>query len=168
MDIPSSETPAHRIDPEPVPPLPVVEERLDVGRRTVVTGTVRIERRVERREVLVDEPLRRESVGIERVPLGRVLADDEHPAPRHDGDTLVVPVVEEELVVVRRRVLREELRVRRTIETHRAPQRVEVFAERVTVRRFDAAGRPVPDDADTGEAAPRDDTSTTQPEPRGD
>ena len=45
-----------------------------------------------------------------RVPINRVLPDDAAtPEPRQEGDTLVIPVVEEELLVFKRRVLKEEV-----------------------------------------------------------
>jgi uncharacterized protein (TIGR02271 family) len=138
--------PPPRSTPDASATVPVVEERLEVGRRAVVTGGVRLVRSVETREVVVDEPLRRETLDVERVPVGRTLADDEHPTPRDDGDVLVVPVVEEVLVVERRRVLKEELRIRRVRATVRAPQRIEVSADRVMVQRLDADGHPAGDD----------------------
>lgn len=57
----------------------------------------------------------REEVEVEHVPVGRVVSERE--APRHEGDDLIVPIYEEQLVVTKRLVLREELRIRRTRQT---------------------------------------------------
>jgi uncharacterized protein (TIGR02271 family) len=119
------------------PPLvvPVMVEELDVQKRTVETGRVRIHKTVQAREVLVDEPLLREEVVIERVPVNRVV---EGPIPvRYEGDTMIVSVLEEVLVVETRLRLTEELRItRRRTETHR-PVTATVRREDVTVERVD-------------------------------
>jgi uncharacterized protein (TIGR02271 family) len=52
-----------------------------------------------------------EEVQIERVPVGRMLAEGESAAPRQEGPTLIIPMIEEEIVVLKRRVIREELRI---------------------------------------------------------
>ncbi len=120
---------------EPPLVLPVMEETLAVDTRPVETGRVRIHKTVQAREVLVDEPLLREEVTIERVPVNRVV---EGPIPvRSEGDTLIVSVLEEVLVVETRLLLTAELRItRRQTETHR-PVPVTVRREDVTVERVD-------------------------------
>ncbi len=113
--------------------LPVIVEELEVGRRAVTTGVVRVQKRVHEREELVDETVTREDVYVERVPVGRMV--DAAPAMRNEGDTLVIPVLEEVLVVERRLRLKEEVRVtwRRVVEP--APQRVVLRDEEVIVER---------------------------------
>jgi uncharacterized protein (TIGR02271 family) len=119
------------------PPLvvPVMVEELDVQKRTVETGRVRIHKTVQAREVLVDEPLLREEVVIEHVPINRVV---EGPIPvRSEGDTMIVSVLEEVLVVETRLLLTEELRItRRRTETHQ-PMPVTRRREDVTIERVD-------------------------------
>jgi uncharacterized protein (TIGR02271 family) len=56
-----------------------------------------------------------EEVEVEHVPIGRVVSERE--GPRHEDDDLIVPVYEEQLVVSKRLVLREELRIRRIHHT---------------------------------------------------
>jgi uncharacterized protein (TIGR02271 family) len=120
---------------EPPLVLPVLAEVLDVRTRTVETGRVRIHKTVHAREVLVDEPLLREEVAIERVPVNRVV---EGPIPvRYEGDTMIVSVLEEVLVVKTRLLLTEELRItRRRTETHQ-PVPVTLRHEDVTIERVD-------------------------------
>jgi uncharacterized protein (TIGR02271 family) len=120
---------------EPPLVLPVIEETLVVETRPVETGRVRIRKVVHEREELVDEPLLREEVAIERVPINRVV---EGPIPvRSEGDTMIVSVLEEVLVVETRLLLKEELRItRRRTETHR-PVPVTVRRADVTVERVD-------------------------------
>lgn len=100
--------------------LPLFEEVLSVGKRQVETGVVRIRTEVVEREEAVEQELAKENVEVVRVPVG--LPVETAPAPRQDGDVLIVPVVEEELVVTKRLVLREELHIRR--QTSRRTERV--------------------------------------------
>ena len=104
--------------------IPLAEERLRVDKREVERGRVVVRKRVETREELAEAVLHREELGVERVPLG--VPVDAPPPVREDGDVLVVPVLEEQLVVRTRLVLKEELRVtrRRRAETFREPVRL--------------------------------------------
>lgn len=123
--------------------IPVVAEGLEVGRRVTETGVVRLRKLVHEREELVDQPVTRETVRVERVPVGRVVAGPV--AIREEGDTIVVPVLEEVLVVERRLVLTEEVRIVRQRVTERAePQRVTLRREEIVVERdtTPGAGRP--------------------------
>ena len=118
---------------EPPLVLPVMAEALDVRTRRVETGRVRIHKTVQAREVLVDEPLLREEVIIERVPVNRVV---EGPIPvRYEGDTIIISLLEEVLVVETRLLLKEEVHMttRRTA-TH-TPERVTRRHEDVSIER---------------------------------
>ncbi|AEG93163.1 DUF2382 domain-containing protein [Ramlibacter tataouinensis] len=119
--------------------IPVVEEVLQVGRREVETGeAVRVRKQVEEAEVELDEILVREVVETERVPVGRVI--DGPMAPRHEGEVLVVPVVEERLVLHKQLVLVEELRITRRREERPAGLApVRLRREQVVVERRDPA-----------------------------
>src|SRR4029450_2042795 len=63
--------------------VPVLVEELEVQKRVVETGKVRITKMVHERETLVDEPLLRDNVAISRLPMQRVV---EGPIPRGEGD----------------------------------------------------------------------------------
>ena len=126
---------AGAVPPEPPLVLPVLAETLDVQTRRVETGRVRLHKTVHTREVLVDEPLVREEVVIERVPVNRVV---EGPIPvRYEGDTMVVSVLEEVLVVETRLLLKEEVRITTRRTERHAPERVTLRHEDVTVERAD-------------------------------
>ena len=118
---------------EPAIVVPVVEEELRVGKRVVETGRVRVSKHVREREELVDETLVREEYEVERVPVGVFV--DEPVGPRHEGETLVVPVLEEVLVVEKRLRVREELRITRRQTEARERQRVTLLGEEVSVER---------------------------------
>ena len=89
--------------------LPLAEERAVVGKVERETGAVKVSTRVETRDAVVREALRRENVVIERVAIGREVSDI--PKIRQEGEVVIYPVVEEILVVEKRLVLKEELRI---------------------------------------------------------
>jgi uncharacterized protein (TIGR02271 family) len=116
--------------------VPVIEEELATGTRQVTTGAVRVEKRVEKRVRRVSAPALREEVEVRRVPVNRVV--DEAPKSRRRGDTVIVPVVEEELVITKRLVLKEEIHLIKRRTTERVVKEVEVGRERAAVKRLKA------------------------------
>lgn len=90
--------------------LPLHEERLLVSKRVHKT-LVRAARTTTQRTVAVDEDLAIELVVVTRVPIGRVV--EAVPPIREENGVTIVPVVEEELVLVRRLILKEEVRFER-------------------------------------------------------
>src|SRR5512134_2336069 len=73
----------------------VVEETAAVDKVQKVTGIVRAKTEVREDTVTVDEPMLAEQVTIERVPMDRWI---DHPVSvRQEGDTTIIPVVEEVL-----------------------------------------------------------------------
>jgi stress response protein YsnF len=129
--------------------IPVTEEVPVISKRRVETGRVRVERKVSEREVVVDEALLRHEVRIERVSIGRdVPAGEQLPQMRYEGDTLIVPVLEEVPVMVKKVVLTEEVRITRVRQEFRDPQTVNIKVEEVSVRRLDDAPADTPTDDD--------------------
>ena len=131
-----SEHRGHQDEPMVVP---VLVEELDVQKRPVETGKVRITKVVHERETTVDEPLWHDDVAITRVPIQRVV---EGPVPvREENGTTIISVVEEVLVVEKRWMLREEIHIRQQrIETHQ-PQRITLRSEEVQVERVPQADK---------------------------
>lgn len=111
--------------------VPVARERVSVTRRRRPVGKVRVTKHVEEDEVQIDEELSLERVEVERVPVERVV--DTPPPTRREGDTIVVSVVEERLV--KQLVVVEEVRISRTLDTHRRSEPVTLRRERVDVDR---------------------------------
>lgn len=115
--------------------VPVVAERLEVQKRVVEREGVRIRKIVREHEEVVDEPLMHEEVQVKRVPINRVV---DGPVPvRHVGNTMIVSLLEEVLVVEKRLMLKEELHItKEEVETYK-PQRVTLRSEEATVERVD-------------------------------
>lgn len=94
----------------------VVEENLQVGVRKEATGKVRAVKTVNEENVIVSGAVTHEELDVERISLNQVL-DTAPPPVRYEGDTTIIPVVREEVVVQTRLVLVEEVRItRRQVE----------------------------------------------------
>ena len=125
--------PEHRAHQDTPMVVPVLVEELEVQKRLVETGKVRMTKVVHERETLVDEPLFQDTVAITRVPMQRVV---DGPVPvREENGTTIISLVEEVLVVEKRWMLREEIHIRtQRLETHQ-PQRITLRSEDVHVER---------------------------------
>jgi uncharacterized protein (TIGR02271 family) len=108
--------------------LPVVEEKLAVGKREVETGGVRVHRRVTERPVQEQVNLREEHVHVERRPVDRPASSDM--AGAFQEGTMEVRAKSEEPVVEKRARVTEEVVVNKDVE-----QRTETVQG--TVRRSD-------------------------------
>lgn len=129
--------------------VPVVEERLRVEKRLEETGVgVRIRKIVREHEEAFDQPLLREHVDVERVAVNQML--DEPVQARQEGDTWIIPLMEEVLEVKKRFLFKEEVRITRRSETVNSPQTVTLRSEDVVIERFDREGTVRQTNADRG------------------
>lgn len=119
--------------------IPILEEQLRVRTRNVETGRVVVRKRVETVPTEVPVDLTYEDVEVERVTLNRVV--DEAPQLRQEGDTVIVPVIEEVLVVEKRLRLVEELRITKRRVTEETTVREDLRREVVDVVEEDATGQ---------------------------
>ena len=116
--------------------VPLHAEQFTVERLPVVTGRARVSIVTRQHEDWVEALLVRERVEIERRPIGRAV--EQAPAIREEGEVLIIPVMEEALVVERRLVLKEEIRIRRIRETERHQERVNLRKQEAIIARFPA------------------------------
>jgi len=119
--------------------VPVLEENLKLGIRKEEIGKVRAVKKVHEEDLIVSGPVVNDDVQVERVPLNRYV--EKAPRIRHEGDTMIIPVVREEVVVSTRLVLVEEVRITRrqvkeTIEKPITIRKEEVIIERSPERSF--------------------------------
>jgi uncharacterized protein (TIGR02271 family) len=120
--------------------IPVIEEVLDVQKRRVETGGVRINKKVSEREERIDEPVWQEEVDVRRVAINRVV-DGPAPESRTEGDVMIVPVLEEVVVVKKQLVLKEELHITRRRIAERDSRTVTLRREEATVERIEPVDR---------------------------
>lgn len=122
--------------------LPIVEEEVTVSKKKRVSGTVRARTSVVEEERVIDEPLVRESVDVERLAVDQWV---DGPVPvRHEGNTTIISVVEEVVVVEKRWKLVEEIHLTKRESIRHEPQQVVLRRTEATVERL----APDPDDDD--------------------
>jgi uncharacterized protein (TIGR02271 family) len=123
--------------------IPVIREELKVRKRTVETGKgVRVSKTASEREEIVDEPVFREEVSVERVDVNEVITGPTLPTTHYEGQTMIIPILEEVLVVEKRTMLKEELRVTRKRREVRDPQRIVLRTDQVSVEHFNDSVEP--------------------------
>lgn len=113
--------------------IPVVEEEAQIKKQLVERNRTRITKQVHMEEDTIDTPLRQERVQVERVPMERII--DSPMASRYDGDTLVIPVMEEVLIIEKKLLLKEEVRVTKYVGETEHQEVVTLRKEAVTVER---------------------------------
>ena len=118
--------------------IPIVEEQALVLKRKTPTEGVRVRTVVREDEALIDEPAVRETVEVERVPLDRWV---EGPVTvRQEGDTTIITLLEEVVVVEKRLRATEEIRITRRRDTGQHAETVTLRHQEAVIERVSAAG----------------------------
>jgi len=121
--------------------VPVVEEGFQVTTRERSPVRVRVHTVTETVEDLVRQELHGQRVEVERVPIDRMIEPGAAaPKTRTEGNVTILPILEEVLVVEKRLLLKEEVRITRheTKEVTETP--VTVRKQRAVVERLNSAG----------------------------
>ncbi|MER2269117.1 YsnF/AvaK domain-containing protein [Methylobacterium oxalidis] len=121
--------------------IPIVEETARIEKRAVEMGRVRVSTSTETVEQVLRDTLRREAVGVTRVPIDRVIAEGEAvPQVRDEGGVTIIPVLEEVLVVEKRLILKEEVHIHRTASDENVEVPVTLRKQRAVVERVSEVG----------------------------
>ena len=107
--------------------IPVIEEKISFGKKIVETGKVTASKTVEEQTVAVSEQLTQEHVTVERKPYNQYV-EVAPPAVAHKGDTTIISVVKEVLVVEKRLMLVEEIHITKKRSEH-------IYSEDITLRQ---------------------------------
>jgi uncharacterized protein (TIGR02271 family) len=93
------------------------EEEIRVETREREAGEIRVRKRVHTERESLTVPKKRVEVTVERVPVEGTASegDETASAPQIGDEEIVVPVVEEEIVVEKRPVVKEEIRIRKDV-----------------------------------------------------
>jgi uncharacterized protein (TIGR02271 family) len=86
------------------------EEELRAGTREREAGAIIVRKRVRTDRERIEVPTRREEVHVDRVPI-----NSETSATEIGDDEVIIPVIEEEVVVEKRPVAKEEIRIRKDV-----------------------------------------------------
>lgn len=118
--------------------IPVIEEHLHVGTKTVETGRVHISKKVLTENYDAELLVLKEEVIVEKKPINQYI-DGDAPGIRLDGDTTIIPVIKE--VIVKRLLLVEELHITKRRTESIVPVHEQLRKEEVTVTRTDIADK---------------------------
>jgi uncharacterized protein (TIGR02271 family) len=104
------------------------EEELLAGTRERVAGSVKVRKRVKVDRERIEVPTRREEVSVERVPVSGEASEAQIGA-----DEVSVPLVEDEVVVQKKPVAKEEIRIRKDVVHERQIVEEDVRREEVDI-----------------------------------
>lgn len=117
--------------------IPVIAEQLHVDKQVVETGRVRLTKTIHSEEQIIQIPLQNEAFLVERVSLNQYV--DQPPAIRQEGEATIYPVLKEVVVVEKRLLLIEEIRVTKNLTETIQQQTVLLRQEVVDVERMDGS-----------------------------
>lgn len=106
--------------------IPIIEEEARVGKRTI-SNQVRVHKTTRERLEDIEVDLESQDITVERVPMPFAQIVEGEVKTRTEGDTTIIPVVEERLIVTKELVLKEEIHITRT-------RRVETYRDSVSLR----------------------------------
>ena len=119
------------------------EEELRAGVREREAGQVNVKKSVRTERDIVRVPKRREEVVIERVPVDGEARETSGATEANIGeDEVIVQVFEEEIVVTKKIVLKEEIRIRKRVAWDEETVEVDLRKEEVEIDEQSARGGP--------------------------
>lgn len=104
-------------------------EELKIGKRMEKAGEVRVSKHVETEHVRQSVPITREEVRVERRPVERAVGA----APEMGSDEITVPVMEEQVIVEKRPVVKEEVVISKAPVTAEQTVEADVRREKIDV-----------------------------------
>ena len=123
------------LPPSGEPHIRLHAEDLTVSKLQVTGDIVRVRIVTREQETFVDETLNHERVQIERVPIGRQV--EAIPPVRQEGDTTILSLVEETLVIERRLILKEEIHICRLHVAERHQEAVVLRKQEAVITRIE-------------------------------
>ena len=116
--------------------IPVIKEKVDVGKKTIEKGRVKISKTVKEESEIIDVPITSEQVHIERVSVNRIIESAPEPV-RYEGNTMIIPVLQEVTVIEKKLLLVEEIHVTKTSVTTKETKEIRLRKEEINIERGD-------------------------------
>lgn len=105
------------------------------SKKVIETARVRVTKRVHEEHKSFELPMLTEEFEVERVPINQYI-ESPPPAVRYEGDTMIVPVLQEVIVVEKRLMLVEEVRISKHQRMTKVAQPMTLRREEVQVERI--------------------------------
>jgi uncharacterized protein (TIGR02271 family) len=106
--------------------IPVLAEELHIEKELFESGKVRIVKKINEEKSTVEVSLNHDEVNVERKLINEYV-DADTPDVRYEGDTMIVSVLKEVVVVQKKIILVEELRITKI-------QQQEIYKEDITLK----------------------------------
>ena len=114
--------------------IPVVEETFKLQTKVIDAGGVRIKKDVDEESLTIPLLSRVHGYSIEHVPKDQFV-DEAPPAMRYEGNVMIISILEEEAVVVKRLKLVEEIRITPSETETVAQTELTLKKERITIQK---------------------------------
>lgn len=114
--------------------IPVIEEKISFDKKIVETGKVTASKTVHQHTVQVSEQLAQENVTVERIKFNQYV-ETAPPAVTQKGDTTIISVVKEVLVVEKKLMLVEEIHITKQRSEHTYQEDVTLRQEKLNISR---------------------------------
>ena len=119
---------------DPASILRLASEELTLSKQLVEGETVRVRVETEHADQPFELTTARETISVETVEIGRQVA--EMPQIRTEGNVTIIPVVEEEAVIVKRLILKQEVRLTRSRTEETVVETVPLRSQHAIIERF--------------------------------
>ena len=116
--------------------IPVINEELHIDKEVIESGKIRIIKKVNEEKSTVEVPIKHTEVNVERKPINEYV-NEHHQAIRYEGDTMIVSVLKEVVVVQKKILLVEELHINKTQKQEIHTEEVTLKSENVLIERSD-------------------------------
>lgn len=121
----------------------VIHEQVQVDKKVVETGVVQIIKRVSEDRQVVDLPSSREEITVERVARNQYV--ETPPSVRYEGDTMIIPVLQEVIVTQKKILLVEEVYVTKHRVHEHQSEEVVLRKEDIVIERIPTVPDKQPD-----------------------
>jgi len=119
---------------ENAPSLNILQEEANIDKKIVESGKVYIHKKVQETDEEISVPVSHESVTIKKVTVNKYV--DVAPLVRNEGNTTIIPVIKEVLVVEKKLMLVEEVHVIKNIVEKTEEHTIPLRKEEIEVERY--------------------------------
>ena len=114
--------------------IPVIEEQVIIDKKIIDKAKIIVSKSVSENEESVTVPVEHDEVRVERIPINKYIQEMPQ-ALRYEGDTMVIPVLQEVVVTEKRLLLVEEVRITKMKVQTEETKHVTLRKEDVNVTR---------------------------------
>ncbi|QKJ85534.1 hypothetical protein PMPD1_0559 [Paramixta manurensis] len=115
--------------------LPRVEEQAELRTTRIVDSRTLVSRTTVTDEALLETELQRNEVEIKHVEINQPVDENNIPNVRQEGDVLIIPMIEEQVEIIRHHVLKEEVHIHNINKKEPFKQKVILRRQEVTISK---------------------------------